>query len=41
MDEVPDQSSYDYVRGTVAAGQAHPLSPKDVQLSGWLSHTPP
>jgi hypothetical protein len=41
MDEVPDQSSYDYVRGMVAAGQAHPLSPKDVQLSGWLSHTPP
>ena len=41
MDEVPDQSSYDSVRGMIAAGQAHPLSPKEVQLSGWLSHTPP
>ena len=41
MDEVSDYSSYDFVRDLVAAGQAHALAPKDVELSGWLSHVPP
>jgi hypothetical protein len=41
MDEVPDYTSYDYLRGLVAAGQAHALGPEDVELGGWLTHTPP
>jgi tetratricopeptide (TPR) repeat protein len=41
MDEVPDYSSYDFIRGLAAAGQAHALAPEDVELGGWLTHTPP
>lgn len=41
MDQVPEQSSYHSARDLVAEGRAHPLTPKDVQLGGWLSHVPP
>jgi hypothetical protein len=41
MDEVPDYTSYDFMRGVAAAGQAHALKPEDVELGGWLTHTPP
>ena len=41
MDEVPDYTSYDGVRGLVSAGRAHPLAPDAVDLGGWLTHVPP
>jgi len=41
MDEVPNYSSYDFMRGLAAAGQAHALGAEDVELGGWLTHTPP
>ena len=41
MDEVPDYSSYDFMRDQAAAGQAHALGPDDVEIGGWLTHTPP
>ena len=41
MDEVPAYSSYDFMRDQAAAGQAHALGPDDVEIGGWLTHTPP
>jgi hypothetical protein len=41
MEEVPDYSSYNFMRTLAATGRAHALGPEDVELGGWLTHTPP
>jgi hypothetical protein len=40
MEEVPDQSFYDYTREIAAEGRRRTLAPEEVRLSWWVTHVP-